>query len=102
MHFERWRHAYGCGKWFLAARDTATLQVFATYKAQNSHPPAEVVAAIQVRAPGLAASTGPGTPPNDVRKRRPARHAERHAECPLTKAQHDPDRTLLPALGRSP
>ena len=25
VHFERWRHAYGCGKWFLAARDTATL-----------------------------------------------------------------------------
>ena len=23
VHFERWRHSYGCGKWFLAARDTA-------------------------------------------------------------------------------
>ena len=52
VHFERWRHAYGCGKWFLAARDTATLQVFATYKAQNSHPPAEVIAAIQAARPG--------------------------------------------------
>ena len=30
VHFERWRHAYGCGKWFLAARDTATLEVFGT------------------------------------------------------------------------
>ena len=51
VHFERWRHAYGCGKWFLAARDTATLQVFATYRAQNSHPPAEVVAAIRAVRP---------------------------------------------------
>ena len=52
VHFERWRHAYGCGKWFLAARDTATLQVFATYKSQISRPPAEVVAAIQAARPG--------------------------------------------------
>ena len=28
VHFERWRHAYGCGKWFHLARDTATLEVF--------------------------------------------------------------------------
>lgn len=51
VHFERWRHAYGCGKWFLAARDTATLQVFATYRAQTPHPPAEVVAAVQAARP---------------------------------------------------
>lgn len=47
VHFERWRHAYGCGKWFLAARDTATLQVYGTYFAQTLCPPAEIVAAIQ-------------------------------------------------------
>lgn len=47
VHFERWRHSYGCGKWFLAARDTATLQVFATYKAQNTAPPPEVVSVIK-------------------------------------------------------
>jgi sarcosine oxidase subunit delta len=35
VHFERWRHAYGCGKWFLAARCTATLEVFGTYPAQS-------------------------------------------------------------------
>lgn len=51
VHFERWRHAYGCGKWFLAARDTATLQVFATYKAQNPEPPTDVIAAIQAARP---------------------------------------------------
>ena len=43
VHFERWRHAYGCGKWFLAARDTATLQVFGTYPAQTTEPPPEIL-----------------------------------------------------------
>ncbi|AGT09746.1 sarcosine oxidase subunit delta [Paracoccus aminophilus] len=51
VHFERWRHAYGCGKWFLAARDTVTLQVYGTYKAQNAHPTPEIVAAIQAARP---------------------------------------------------
>lgn len=51
VHLERWRHAYGCGKWFLAARCTATLQVFGTYAAQTPHPPAEVVQAIRKARP---------------------------------------------------
>ncbi len=51
VHFERWRHAYGCGKWFLAARDTVTLEVFATYCAQTSEPPAEVLKAIRAKHP---------------------------------------------------
>ena len=42
VHFERWRHAYGCGKWFHAARDTVTLEVFGTYEAQVTEPPKEV------------------------------------------------------------
>lgn len=52
VHFERWRHAMGCGKWFHAARDTATLEVFATYVAQVSAPPVEVIEAIRARRPG--------------------------------------------------
>jgi sarcosine oxidase, subunit delta len=52
VHFERWRHSYGCGKWFLAARCTATLEVFGTYPAQVSEPPAEIIAKIQARRPG--------------------------------------------------
>ncbi len=44
VHFERWRHAYGCGKWFLAARCTNTLQVFGTYPAQSDGPPPEILA----------------------------------------------------------
>ena len=51
VHFERWRHAAGCGKWFHAARDTVTLEVFATYSAQTSAPPAEVLATIRARRP---------------------------------------------------
>ena len=51
VHFERWRHAYGCGKWFLAARDTATLEVFGTYPAQSSGPPADLVAKIKAKRP---------------------------------------------------
>jgi sarcosine oxidase, subunit delta len=51
VHFERWRHAYGCGKWFLAARCTATLVVFGTYPAQSAEPPADLVARIKKKRP---------------------------------------------------
>ena len=50
--FERWRHAYGCGKWFLAARDSVTLQVFGTYPAQSKAPPADLLARIRAARPG--------------------------------------------------
>lgn len=52
LHFERWRHASGCGKWFHAARSTVTLEVFATYPAQVAGPPADVLAAIAARQTG--------------------------------------------------
>jgi sarcosine oxidase subunit delta len=52
VHFERWRHAYGCGKWFLAARDTATLEVFGTYPAQSKEPPRALLAEIRRKRPG--------------------------------------------------
>ncbi|MGP9791863.1 sarcosine oxidase subunit delta [Roseinatronobacter sp. NSM] len=51
VHFERWRHAYGCGKWFLAARCTMTLEVFGTYRAQTTEPPADILAKIKARRP---------------------------------------------------
>ena len=31
LHFERWRCDRGCGKWFHAARDTATMEFKAYY-----------------------------------------------------------------------
>ena len=52
VHFERWRHAYGCGKWFLAPRCTNTLEVFGTYPAQSTEPPQHVRDAITAKRPG--------------------------------------------------
>ena len=52
VHFERWRHAHGCGKWFHAARDTVTLEVFGTYSAQVTEPPADLRADIAAKRPG--------------------------------------------------
>ncbi|MBF9033663.1 sarcosine oxidase subunit delta [Rhodobacterales bacterium HKCCE2091] len=49
VHFERWRHAQGCGKWFHAARDTVTMEVLGTYSAQVTEPPAEIRAEIERR-----------------------------------------------------
>jgi sarcosine oxidase, subunit delta len=51
VHFERWRHSYGCGKWFHAARCTMTLEVFATYSAQTPVPPKNVIDAIKAKRP---------------------------------------------------
>lgn len=52
VHFERWRHSQGCGKWFHAARDTKTLEVFGTYSAQTTAPPQSVRDAVSKRRPG--------------------------------------------------
>lgn len=51
VHLERWRHVMGCGKWFIAARHTATLEVFGTYPAQTLAPPAELVEKIRAKYP---------------------------------------------------
>ena len=51
VHFERWQHQYGCGKWFHAARCTATLEVFGTYSAQVSEPPSDLIAKIKAKRP---------------------------------------------------
>ncbi|MEM6488634.1 MAG: sarcosine oxidase subunit delta [Pseudomonadota bacterium] len=51
VHFERWRHVYGCGKWFHVARCTLTLEVLATYRADVVGIPDDVIAAVQARRP---------------------------------------------------
>lgn len=51
VHFERWRHAFGCGKWFHAARDTMTLEVFGTYSAQTLVPPKALQNKIKKKRP---------------------------------------------------
>lgn len=52
VHFEAWRHSYGCGKWFHAARCTITLEVFGTYSAQVLEPPQFIKDAISAKRPG--------------------------------------------------
>jgi sarcosine oxidase subunit delta len=49
VHLERWRHSFGCGKWFHAARCTMTLEVFGTYSAQSLEPPKELVNKIKAK-----------------------------------------------------
>ena len=51
VHFERWFHAYGCGKWFHAARCTKTMEIFCTYKAQEIKPPKHITDAIRKKKP---------------------------------------------------
>ena len=43
VHFERWRHAFGCGKWFHAARSTTTLEVYGTYPADVYEAPKDIM-----------------------------------------------------------
>lgn len=57
VHFERWRHVYGCGKWFHVARCTNTLQVFGTYPAQTLEPPKEICDSISAARPGWSWGT---------------------------------------------
>jgi heterotetrameric sarcosine oxidase delta subunit len=38
MHFERWCHTYGCGRWFNVARDTLTHEVRAIYPMGSAKP----------------------------------------------------------------
>ncbi|MEJ6477377.1 MAG: sarcosine oxidase subunit delta [Octadecabacter sp.] len=52
VHFERWRHVAGCGKWFHAARCTMTLEVFGTYSAQTLAPPKDLREKISTKRPG--------------------------------------------------
>jgi sarcosine oxidase subunit delta len=38
LHFERWRHVYGCGQWFNMARDTVTHEISAVYGMTDAAP----------------------------------------------------------------
>ena len=51
IHFERWLHSYGCGKWFHVARCTKTMEVFGTYSAQEMKPPKKILDAIKKKLP---------------------------------------------------
>ncbi|MEL6316145.1 MAG: sarcosine oxidase subunit delta [Pseudomonadota bacterium] len=47
--FERWRHVYGCGKWFHMARDTRTLEIYGVYDIAAPAPPSGLRARIDQR-----------------------------------------------------
>ena len=38
FHFERWRHVHGCGRWFNAARDTASDRILKVYTIGEARP----------------------------------------------------------------
>ena len=52
VHFERWTHVNGCGKWFNAARCTVSMEIFGTYLAQTLEPPTEIKNQISAKRPG--------------------------------------------------
>ncbi len=38
LHYERWVHTHGCGRWFNVLRDTVTHRIHATYKVGERKP----------------------------------------------------------------
>jgi sarcosine oxidase, subunit delta len=38
VHLERWRHAFGCGRWFNVIRDTVTHEILKSYAMTESAP----------------------------------------------------------------
>lgn len=38
LHYERWRHTFGCRQWFNVARDTVTHEVRAVYRMTDPKP----------------------------------------------------------------
>ena len=38
VNYERWLHAYGCGRWFNMARNTASHQILVVYKMGDAKP----------------------------------------------------------------
>ena len=45
VHFERWRHVHGCGRWFNVARDTVSDRILKVYTMGESRPLIETRAA---------------------------------------------------------
>jgi sarcosine oxidase, subunit delta len=45
LHFERWRHVHGCGRWFNVARDTVSDRILEVYPMGAPRPHLEAPAA---------------------------------------------------------
>jgi heterotetrameric sarcosine oxidase delta subunit len=50
VHFERWRHVHGCGRWFNAARDTVSDRILQVYTMGEPRP--------LIEAPAVPARSG--------------------------------------------
>jgi sarcosine oxidase subunit delta len=63
VHFERWRHVHGCGRWFNLARDTVSDRILQAYAMGTPRPRIETLAAAPSRAarPDLSV-VGPDQP----------------------------------------
>lgn len=55
VHFERWRHVHGCGRFFNVARDTVSDKILATYPADAPKPALEALQNRTTPASGGAA-----------------------------------------------
>jgi heterotetrameric sarcosine oxidase delta subunit len=44
VHFERWRHVHGCGRWFNVARDTVSDRILEAYAMGAARPRIEAPA----------------------------------------------------------
>ena len=44
VHYERWLHVFGCGRWFNIARDTVSHEVLAVYRMGEPKPPLDEAA----------------------------------------------------------
>jgi heterotetrameric sarcosine oxidase delta subunit len=52
IHFERWRHIHGCGRWFNVARDTISDRILEVYRMGDPRP--------DIQAPETAPSATAG------------------------------------------
>ena len=62
VHFERWRHVSGCGKWFHVARCTASLRIFGSYRAQTTAPPADLASRVAAEVAAMSSPRAAATP----------------------------------------
>ena len=54
LHFERWCHAHGCGRWFNLARDTVSDRIIEVYRMGEPRPRADKPKRPKARKPALS------------------------------------------------
>jgi sarcosine oxidase subunit delta len=52
LHYERWRHNYGCARYFNAVRHTVSDRIVATYKAGEPQPDGDALL-VQLQTPDV-------------------------------------------------